>query len=226
MTGPIENNWFKQNRQWIIPVAIIIVIGMIAGVIASWINSIGNEGEQKQNNIIALQTRVELDISTCLDSGATAAQVAQQEFTQLKDVLVNVTAARYEGGNGALSQGGPLISALQENYPQIDQSTWRKLSDIVVGCRQDVADSQKRLQDYVADFRTWTTGGGLFETSIRNNYPNELLVTVDRTTGAQLTGKAALDYLSRVISVKAAKDAMKSGELPDQELFPSTPAGK
>ncbi len=218
MTG--FTNWVKKHVPLVVAAAVVVVIGLVTLL---WTQSVANEGKKQQYDIVQLQTRVETSISTCLDTGRIQAQVAQQEFAALKDVLVNVTAARYEGGDGALSQGGALISALQENYPQIDQSTWRKLSDVIVGCRQDIKDAQDQLQGNVNRFRNWTTGGVFLEPIIRNNFPNELLVTTDRTTGAKLTGKDALDYLSRVISVQDAKEAMKTGTLPDQDLFETTP---
>ncbi len=200
--------------------AIVAVIALI-GVLA-WRTSIINQGLSQQNDIIQLQKNVELEISTCLDKGATAAKVAEKEFATLKDVLVNVTAARYEGGNGALSQGGPLISALVEAYPTIDTSTWKTLMGIVTGCRDDIRDRQERLQGFATKFTTWYQAAPFGEKWIRNNFPTDELTTIDRKNGAILKGKDALDYLTRVISVKDAQEAMKNGQMPDQELFPNT----
>lgn len=220
-----SQNWFVKNRKLLIRLAIVLGIIVVVGIailgFLGWQNGIENDGRTQQNNIVQLQKDVEKDISTCLDTSRLSAQIASQEFDRLKDVLTNVVSARYEGGDGALSQGSPIVSMLQERYPTIDQSSWKIVMSTVIGCRQEINDSQKRLQNYATNFKTWYMTGGIFEKGIRNDFPTDDLQAVNVLTSERLTGKAALDYLTRNITTKEAKDAMKNGTLPNQELFPS-----
>lgn len=223
------SDFFDKNRSTLIKagiaLALVIVIFIVWLSYASWKQGINNEGARLQNNIVALERKVETQLSTCLDNSRVGAQVAEKEFDAIKDVLTSVASARYVDDNGdstnasAALGGGAFISALQENYPQIDQSTWKRLMDIVIGCRKDVRDDQDRLQHDAADFKTWTQTGGVFSSKIRNNYPDEKLTVYNALDKRQVTGAEALEYLTRVIKTSEATQAIDTATMPDQDLF-------
>lgn len=219
-----SQNWLQRNLRWIIPVviAVIVVGGGLYGVL-SWVNGVQNEGETKQNDIVQLQKNMVNDISKCLDTGAVQAQIVGQEYATMKDILVSVTAARYEGDNASLGQGGAMFSALTENYPQISQESWARLSGVIIGCRKDVGDAQEQLQGAITRFKTWSSTGGIFETRIRDDFPTDALTTTNALTSEKLKGEAALEYLGRLITVKDAQKAVQDGTMPDQQFFPTSP---
>lgn len=212
-------------------IKVLIVGALILALVApiwiylSWKQGINNEGNTQQQRIVALERAVETELSTCLDSSRLAANITKEEFESIKDILTSVASARYVDADGKSTVaegtlgGGSFISALQENYPQIDQSSWQRLMDVVVGCRKDVRDDQDRLQLYATEFKTWTQTGGVFGSKIRNNFPNENLEAYDNLAKRNLTGKEALSYLTRVIKTSEATTAIDTGVMPDQDLF-------
>jgi hypothetical protein len=242
--------WIRENRKLVVGIGSALVAILLAGLVwyayASWANGIRNEGEANQRRVKTYQEQIETSLSTCLDKGRIGAQVAQQEFNSVRDILIGTAQARYVDKDGKSTNasgtlgGGQLISALNEQYPNIDTATWKKLMDVVIGCRTDVQATQDRLITEAGLFDTWRTTGGVFEKKIRKEFPNQNLKVIDREKTALqkragipgdvwLTGEEALAYLTRVISTQAAQDAIRTGTAPDQDLFPtpgqnSTPA--
>jgi hypothetical protein len=223
----------KHLRLIIAGIALVVIAGIVFSVL-NWRNNISNDGYNRERDIVTLQAGMENEISKCLDKGRIAAQVTQKEFDSVKEILINTTAARYVGKDGKSTGatpalgGGAFVSSLHEAYPTIDTSTFKRLMSIVVGCRDDVGDSQDKLQLFSGDFDKWRNTGGLFAKSVRNNFPDDRLHTVNRQTGERLKGEDALEYLTRLITVEEAQNAIKTGTMPGQNLFPTTsptPAG-
>ncbi len=225
MTTTAGPSFFKKYRSLVVAGCVALVLALIAIFsFWSWHNGISNEGREQQQDIVALESFVEIEISGCLDRGATTGKIVKAQYEAVKGILVDVAAARYVGVNESPTRandalgGGAFISALREQNPDVDVASWQNFIAIVNGCRQDVGDAQRHIQTKAANFRTWVQTGGVFENQVRSNFPNGQLETKDRLTGQMLYGKAALDYLTRVISVQAAKDAMTSGTAPDQDF--------
>lgn len=225
--GNLKEKFGSLSTLIKIGIAVALVLTLVAPIwiYLSWRQGINNEGNTQQQRIVALERAVETELSTCLDSSRLAANITKEEFESIKDVLTSVAAARYVDADGKSTRaegtlgGGSFISALQENYPQIDQSSWQRLMDVVVGCRKDVRDDQDRLQLYATEFKTWTQTGGVLGSKIRNNFPNDNLEAYDNLTKRNLTGKEALAYLTRVIKTSEATTAIDTGVMPDQDLF-------
>ena len=213
----------KQYKLFVIIGSVVIGLVMVIGV-ANWYKSVQNEGERTQERIEALYKMSRASLSTCLGKSDIAAQVTEQEFKRLQDLLTHVAAARYtENGqpttaSGALG-GGQLISALQEAYPQIDQRSWQNLQTIVVGCRGEFESSQNRIFIDAASFEEWIQTDNVFNAIIKNNFPSDSLDVEVLATGETLTGAQALEYMTRVIEVSDGRDAFRDGVLEDQELF-------
>lgn len=229
MTEPTEDRTESQDqprksRVWLIVVAVVLVVGAAITWwrVNAWATDIENEGQTWQNEISQLRDDVETTLGECLDKSAVAAQIAQEQYKTLKDIVVSAAAARYEN-NAALGQGGAMFSALAEQYPQVDQTTWGKLLGTAVGCRGEVADTQRHLRSHAARFESWTDGGSWPGDTIRNNFPNHELSVVNPLTGKTLVGEEALKHIIEPISTKEAKEAMGTKEMPSQTLFPSSP---
>lgn len=222
-TEKILNNLKKPK----IFIPVIMVVALIIGIFSVWSyrKGVDNEGEKLQERVEQTYQSAQNSLSTCLDQGRTAAQVTQQEFEQLKSILVDVASARYVDENGDPTNaadalgGGQLFSMIQEAYPNIDQASFQNLQAIVVGCRDEYQGAQDRLFNEVREFETWILTDNVFNQGIKNNFPTDTLDAVDLGTGETLKGQAALDYMSRVILVGEARDAYTDGELDEQDLF-------
>lgn len=216
-----------QLRKPRVLIPVVGAVALLVVVLSVWQYhiSVTNEGEALQERVEQTYESAQNSLSTCLDQGQTAAQVADQEFDRLKDILIDVASARYVDGQGnptGASQalgGGVFFSAVFEAYPNISQQGFQNLQAVVVGCRDEYQGSQDRLFNEVREFETWIQVGNVFNQWIKNNFPTDSLDAEDYGTGDLLVGQPALEYMSRVIMVVEARDAYRDGELGEQDLF-------
>lgn len=214
--------WIKKHVVAVAAVAVVAVV-----VLGTWVYSFGvrNYGEAMQERIEALYNQSRTSLSACIDQGNVAAQVTVQEYESLKDILTDVASARYVDAEGnptnasGVLGGGQLISALSEQYPEIDQRGWLNLQSLVIGCRDDFRNAQDRVFIDAASFEQWKLTDNPFNAWIKDDFPSSTLNVENLATGEMLTGQAALDYMTRVISVAEANEAFESGELGEQDLF-------
>lgn len=219
---------YQQYKKafWLGGAAIIVVVLIVVFIsYASWSKNITNDGEGRQERVEQTYKSAQNSLSTCLDQGKTAAQVSEQEFTRLKEILVDVTSARYVDENGndtdastALGEGR-LFSAVIEAYPTIDQTSFQNLQAVVVGCRDEYQGAQDRLQNEIREFETWFLTDSVFNSHIKGKFPTNELDALNFATGEVLVAEEALAYMDRVILVGDAKTAYNEGELGEQDLF-------
>lgn len=216
---------FTRYKKPIIIAAVVATIVVVVIGTINWVYAVRNQGEAQQERIEALYKQSRNSLSTCIDQGATAAQVTEREFETLRDLLTSVATARYVDASGEATNaagvlgGGQLISALQESYPEIDQRSWQNLQTLVIGCRDEFQSAQDRIFIDAAEFEAWIQRDNLFNAWIKGGFPSDTLDVEDLATGETLTGAAALDYMTRVISVEAANEAFETGTLEQQDLF-------
>ena len=210
-------NWMKGHLKLVIGLGALV--GMLLAIvgIASSINSIDNEGFEKQRDVLQQYNIYQTELSTCLDNTNIASQIAVEEYQQVKDVFTAIVGARY-GDEGALSEGGAFVSALQEQYPEIDRSLWKQLMTTAVGCRNQVAGVNNELQSVASRFDKWCNTGGLWAKMFRSRYPTDELKVM--SFSGPVTGQAALDFLTTPITTSEATNAIRTHEMPTQDLFP------
>lgn len=203
-------------------VALVVVIIMIA----SYTISQRNAGERREQDLSALYNQSQISLSTCFDQGNVAAQVTEKEYESIKEILVGAASARYVDDNSTPARandalgGGQLISALQENYPQVDQRSWQNLQTLVIGCRDEFQGTQNRIQSNAASYNKWRESENLANGWIKSSFPSDKLkiVTADGTT---LYGQSAYDRIVKVVAVDEAINAFETGRLEEQDLFGS-----
>jgi hypothetical protein len=224
--------WITQHTKLVVAAVVVVVLLITALVIVQYTISVENEGEAQQQRIEALYKQSQNSLSTCIDQGVVAAQVSQEERASLRDTLTDVASARYKdaSGNptnasGALG-GGQLISMVQEANPQISDRLFLNLQATVIGCRSEFQGAQNRLIIDTQAFTTWQLSNNIFNSAIKNGFPSDTLDVQNLATGETVTGAAALSYMTRVITVKAASDAFESGTLGEQDLFGSKSESK
>lgn len=216
--------WIKKNKILVGVLAGIVVVGLIVLAIVNYTFNVNNEGQRQEQDLTALYSQSLNSLSTCIDQGRTAAQVTEEEYKTIKDTFVEVASARYVGTDGKPTNasgvlgGGQLISALQEQYPQIDQRDWQNLQTLVVGCRDEFQGAQDRIQVTAAAFNKWRVSDNIFNAGIKAGYPSNELKVV-KPDGETLYGQAAYDRITRVVSTEDANAAFESGKLGEQDLF-------
>jgi hypothetical protein len=222
------------NRESILaflrkPVTLVAIAVLVIGLV-SWLGismfqrSVDNDGIGRQRDIITLQREVGLNLSKCLDQTNIARQITDKQYASVKDILTAALSARYVDANGNATRadstlgGGAFISSLNENYPQIDLATWKNFMSVAVGCRNDVYDSQDKLQIWAGEFDKWRQTGGIFSHNVRKKFPTDALYVYDPTQHKEVTGVEALKYLTRTILTSDAARALDTGVMPDQDL--------
>lgn len=216
----------KKYLKPIIAAIVVVVLGFSILAYVNYTIGVRNEGERQEQDLSALYNQSKASLSACLDQGQIAAQVTEKEYDSLKEILVGTASARYVDANGNSTNasgvlgGGQFISALQENYPQVDQRSWQNLQTVVVGCRDEFQGKQDQIQVFAATFNKWRVSNNLVNANIKSDFPsNELKVTTE--TGDTLYGMAAYDRITRVVSVADATKAFETGKLDQQDLFSS-----
>ena len=216
--------WIRKNKTLVIVLSAIVAIGLIILIVVSYTFSVRNEGERYEQRLTQLYNSSLNSLSTCIDQGSIAAQVTEKEFETLREILIEVTAARYVDSSGndtdasEVLGGGQLFSAIVENYPTIDQRSWQNLQTLVVGCRDEFQGAQDRTQNEARTYNEWRVTDDIFNSWIKSEFPSDEL-KVTTADGTTLYGMAAYDRITRVVSVTEANDAFESGELAEQDLF-------
>lgn len=217
-------DWVRHHIPLVSTLVGILVVGLIALGVAGWVNGIQNDGITRQNEVVAVYNEMKIELSTCLDNSMQAAGIAQQERSTLQDVLVGTASARYQNGTGP-ANSQIAITAIQEAYPNVSDALFKQLMTIVVGCRNQVAGAQDKLQYVGNGFSTWTQTGGVFEKMVRAQFPDSRLKVIG-IDGRAITGRDALDFIIQPILTGDADQAGKTHTMPAQTLFPSAPATK
>lgn len=218
----------KKNRILVGVVAVLLIAVLVVWlIVASVQRSTDRQGYALQRDVLTAQHDMEISLSTCLDKTNVASQVTQQQYEAIKEILTSAVSARYVDANGngtradAALGGGQFVSALSEQYPQIDTSTWTHLLNVAVGCRTDFAGAQDQLQTLAGNFEKWTHGGSIFTDSIRRQWPNNELKAYDSVHNTWLYGKDALDWYTQPILTSDTQHAVDTHTMPSQTLQPS-----
>lgn len=212
---PQPLQWAREHLKLVITVAIAVALLIVVYAVISWTNGINNDGFGRQRDVVTLYNQYQTELSTCLDNTKIGARIAEEEYRQVENVLTAVVGARYRDA-GALS-GDSLVSALAEQYPQIDRSLWRQLMTVAIGCRQEVAGVNGQLQHVAGSFDRWASQGGVFEKLVRKNWPDDRLKVVG--LNGTLTGRDALQFIITPITTAEAQRAVQTHEMPSQDLF-------
>lgn len=214
----------KKHLKLISILGVIALVGIIVFSYFAYTISLRNEGERQEQTLTALYGTSINELSTCYDQGEVAAQVTEREYESIKEILVGATAARYVDASGNTTNasgalgGGQLISALQEQYPNIDQSSWQALQSLVIGCREDFLGSQNRILATAENYNQWRVSENMFNGWVLDEFPSDELRIVT-ASGETLYGMSAYDRIVRGVPVDKAIEAFETGELESQNLF-------
>jgi hypothetical protein len=218
--------WVQKHKTPLAVAGTLVVLAIVVISFLSWANGIHNDGFRRQREVVQEYNNYQTSLSTCLDNSSISTQMAQAEYSQFRDVMTAVIAARYQTPTGQQTGasdvlgGGALISALQEAYPDVDRSLWKQAMSTAVGCRNQVANEMNKLQYVAASFDSWTNTGNVFARHYHRKWPNGQL-KIQGLTGT-LTGQDALDFLTQPVLTTSATQAVRTHTMPSQQLFPSS----
>jgi hypothetical protein len=222
----LSPEWLTKHKREIIAASVVVAALFITWLTLTWAQNIHNEGFKRQRQVSQQYNNYQTSLSTCLNTTDLSTQMASAEYAQFKDVMTAIISARYQTPDGQPTTAdgvlgdGALISALQENYPDVDRSLWKQALATAVGCRNQVAGEMAHLQQVSASFDTWANTGNPISKHYRNNWPNDQL-KVQGLLG-ELTGQDALDFLTQPVLTTSATQAIRTHTMPDQPLFPSS----
>lgn len=228
--------WFNKNKKLVIIagsiIAAIVVVLLVWLSIATAINNTRNEGEVLENKLTATYNKSVLSLGTCIDEGRVAAQVTEKEYATVKAILVETAAARYVTVDGERTNatdalgGGQFISALHEEYPEIDQRSWQNLQTLVVGCRERFKGTQEEIQFRAASFENWIELDDPIGGWIKDEFPSDdLKIQVYQDLNGNgieddyLYGEDAFTRIMNPVTAEGAKIAFDSGVLEEQDVF-------
>lgn len=136
-------------------------------------------------------------LSNCVIKTKQAANVAIAQTDALDKILSDAVAGRY--GTGATFDGGAMISAIVEAYPDTSgiSKSFQDAMAIITGCQDDFRKMQSKILDDVRSFRSWKTGSWTVRTFGGGGFPNDnLYISVG---DLDLTGQEALNKMSKPI---------------------------
>jgi hypothetical protein len=139
----------KTQTKWLIggaAVAALFIVFVItfAGYALSTYNT-----QQKLGNLYTAKVDAnKADLSNLKSKLPEAASVTTEQMEQLGKLFNNYAAARTPAASGA------IMNWVQESVPNIDQSTFRNLQNIIVATRDGWTERQKELVDISRVYNT------------------------------------------------------------------------
>ena len=136
--------------------AVVLLFGVIG--IANFV-SFRNEVISLTKTIEAQVTDMKAKYNEYFLKVKEAAQVPERQLEQLKEVYDKVVSGR--------ATDGAMMKWIQENNPNIDQSTYVELQRIIASGRSDIYSIQKIHIDTVREYNTFIT---LFPNNLYNSF--------------------------------------------------------
>lgn len=196
--------------------AALLVIGLVIFLIQ---NSVTNDGNKKQEDLIVYYNDTENVLSDCLVKTKQSIGATEAQTDALDRVITDAVRGRYtEGSTAVPGEGNPLFSAIVEQYPDTAglSKSFQDVLVVINGCRSDFRDSQAKLQANIAAFNKWRTGS-LTVRTFGGEYPtNALEINFEDGT---LSGKAALAQMRKLVVVSEARSGRDSNVIENEDPF-------
>ncbi len=159
----------------VVVITIVIIIGMYV--------TYSNAEVRLRNTITAKQTDNKSEMDAMWKTISQTAQVTEEQKNALMEIFNGYAQARTGEG------GGSLMKWVQESVPNVDQSTYRNLQNIITAQRDGFKFRQKELLDLKREHDNLidTLPSKLFVGG--RGKINVVIVTSTRTEGAFQSGK-------------------------------------
>jgi hypothetical protein len=203
-------------------IAGVLVLCLLFYFVAS--NGVTNDGNKKQQSLIALYNETTNHLSDCLVKTKQSVGGATANAGVVEKIVTNAVKGQYDNRSATGHPTGELnnsflLQAVRQAYPDTTQvsKVYQDVLIVINGCRTDFRDSQSHLQKAVTTFNGWRTGSWTVRTFGGGNYPNDdLEITV---SGKPVTGKAALAQMRNLVVVSAAQTGRDTGKIDNSDPF-------
>lgn len=205
---------------------VIGVVGLIVAIAAfSSVNSVQKDMVSKENALSAQYTVNQNALSTLISTVKETLGVADRNTQALDTVLADALKGRYDGDTSAQPGGGQMFSAIVEAYPDLAGVTdaYAKVQDAIIGGRRAYANKQDKLTDMLNNYITWKNSGFIHsKIASMVGAPSENLVAA--IGDDEVTGKAAIKRIRKIVITSEGKKAYESGEMDPMDLNPAPTA--
>jgi hypothetical protein len=168
------------------PLMVLIAFGVLALICVFMFISISNREARLRNAINAKQKDNTSEFDNMWKKIQQVAEVPQAKMASLKDIFVSYAQAR-----GANTSGGSLATWVKESVPNVSDTTFENLMNIITASRDSWTQRQKELIDLSREHNNMlTTFPSGAVCSILGRQPIDItIVTSTRTDKAFQTGK-------------------------------------
>ena len=137
------SNSGKLSIGWMIAIGLVALSFITVGVFGLWALGTYNTQVGYANLIEAKTEANKTDLSNLKSKFSEVAQVTDEQMAQLSDLFTRYAEARTSDNAGA------VMNWVQETVPNVDQSTYRNLQNIIVATRDSWTERQKELYEVV-----------------------------------------------------------------------------
>jgi len=181
-----EKKWYEKTGC-LIGIAGAILAGLFLVIMFFWTVGVYNGEARMRNAIVAKQKDNTSEFDSMWKKIDQVAQVTDMQKEALKDIIVSHAKAR----TGTEENKNLLMKWVQESVPNVDQSTFTKLMNVITSSRDGFAFRQKELLDLSREHNNLlTVFPGSMVLSILGKQPIDVtIVTSTRTENVFKTGK-------------------------------------
>lgn len=208
---------------WIIPIVLVLFFGAV--FMFNTFNTIQKTSVTKETRLSAEYLNNQNELSSYIVTIKEKLQIADRKTDKLDQVLSDAVRGRYDGHTSAQPGQGQLFSAITEAYPEIDLTTYDKVSDAISAGREAFKNKQSQLLDLLREYDRWRQSGLVNSQFIKwAGVPSNKLVA--RVGDTQFRGEQALEQMYKLVLAEEATDSFKTGTLTTVDLNPTTTAAK
>jgi hypothetical protein len=208
---------------------LIVIGGIVAAVLAVFgiryviQQGIISEANKREADLSRGFEVNKAELGKCITQIRETAGVAMGASRELNKVLSDIVSARYTQPNGPQVTSGRAFSLLVEQYPDLSglQRNFDRVMTVMIGCRDDYQGYQEDLRERAAQFEAWLNGSWTNRT-FGKGLPNSKLyadVLDDEGREVRLTGQAALDKMTKLITIADANKAYQTGVMTPEDPF-------
>lgn len=206
--------------RWIIPLGIVAAV--LFGILTLWgvVNGIRNEAVTRETQLSAQYQVNQNHLSAFISEFRESVGIADRKTEQLDRVLTDAVTGRY--GDEGFSSNGALFSAITEAYPDLKGlDIYDMIFDTIRAGRSDFKNQQDKLLDQLRSYDLWRKQGIIRSWALGNYAPSNNLVA--RVGGTEVTGKAALAQMYRIVTTSDTTRAYNTGTMEPLTVPPLPP---
>jgi hypothetical protein len=172
-----------MNTKWLIALGVFGVGVLMVLILLGMGVGFHNSEVRLRNLIVNKQTDNKNQMDKMWKTISQVAQVTDDQKQALIEIYNSYTSGRGSGGGG-------LMKWVQEAVPNVDQSTFRNLQNIVTAERDGFAMRQKEILDFKREHDNLidTFPNNIFAALLNRQKINVTIVTSSRTEGAFKSG--------------------------------------